>query len=189
MAKDENIGVIIAKLVIISIIASALLAVVYVPTQAQLKINSEQARTDALAEILPAAESFEAVYGEGITEDGDREVIYYRALDPSGNIVGYAFFKVQPGSQGLIEVAGGVDGQFTKVTGMDVLKHSETPGLGAKIIEPAFKDQFKDLSLSDLSLSADGGQVDAITGATISSRAVVDALSITINDIEAAEGQ
>lgn len=189
MAKDENIGVIIAKLVIISIIASALLAAVYVPTQAQLKINAEQAREEALAEIMPMADSFEPVYGEVINEEGDREVLYYRALDPSGNIVGYAFFKVQSGSQGLIEVAGGVDSQFTKVTGMDVLKHSETPGLGAKITEPEFKGQFKDLSLSDLSLKNEGGQVDAITGATISSRAVIDALSTKIDDIEVAEGQ
>jgi electron transport complex protein RnfG len=189
MAKDENIGMVIAKLVIISIIASALLAAVYVPTQEQVKANAQQARTEALAEIMPSADSFEPVHGESVNAEGEREILYYRALDSSGNIVGYAFFKVQSGSQGQIEVAGGVDSQFTKVAGMDVLQHSETPGLGAKITEPEFKSQFNGLPLDDLNLKNDGGQVDAITGATISSRAVVDALDTKIDSIEDAEEQ
>lgn len=189
MAKDENVGMIIAKLVIISIIASALLAAVYVPTQAQLKENSAQAQTAALAEIMPQAETFDPVYGDVVNQEGERNILYYRALDSSGNIVGYAFFRVHPGAQGALEVAGGVDSGFNTITGVEIMRHTETPGLGSKITEPAFKDQFKGIQLADLSLSRAGGQIDSITGATISSQAVIDALTTKIEEIETAEEQ
>ncbi|MGM0771471.1 MAG: Rnf electron transport complex subunit RnfG [Halobacteriota archaeon] len=186
--SNKDVVVIIGKLVLIAVVASALLAGTYVPTSEQLKKNYEEARTATLAELMPQAAEFEAVYGDQvINDDGDREILYYRAKDSSGNIVGYAFFRQQPGAQGMLEVAGGVDASFDEVTGMSIMSHVETPGLGSKITEPAFRDQFKNLKVSDLSLSKSGGEIDSITGATISSQAVVDALNAQIEVIEGAE--
>jgi len=64
------------------------------------------------------------------------------------------------------------------VTGIEILNHAETPGLGDKIAHPAFKDQFKlkNLDNVDWRVKKDGGQFDQITGATISPRAVVKAV-------------
>lgn len=186
---NRDFLIIVGKLVIISAVAAALLSITYIPTQAQLKDNIAKAREEKLFEVMPQATNFEPVYGDKIiNEDGDKEILYYLAKDESGNVIGYAFFKRQPGAQDIIEVAGGVTSDFSRITGMSVLSHSETPGMGAKIVEPAFKDQFKELSLNELKLSSSGGKVDSITGATISSQAVVDALSSKVESIKQLEG-
>lgn len=67
------------------------------------------------------------------------------------------------------------DGSIIDVS---VLEHKETPGLGTKMAEPTFKDQFKTKTPTSykLSVKKDGGDVDAITAATISSRAFCDAV-------------
>ncbi|MDO9518483.1 MAG: Rnf electron transport complex subunit RnfG [Methanosarcinaceae archaeon] len=186
--SNKEVIMIIAKLVIISIVASALLGITYVPTQKQVKINYELARQDALKEIMPLAVNFEAVEGGIINDEGDREIYYYRAFDASGNPVGYAFFRKQVGAQGMIEVAGGVDAKFETLTGMTVMSHSETPGLGAMIVTPDFKNKFVNIAIADLSLSSAGGKIDSITSATISSQAVVDALNAKIEEVKDAEG-
>lgn len=187
--SNKEVMIIIAKMVIISVLASALLGITYVPTQKQLKINYEEARKAALAEIMPDAIGFDPVLGDAIIDDeGTREILYYRATDASGNIVGYAFFKKQTGSQSIIEVAGGVDAKFTTLTGIEIMGHGETPGLGAKIVDPEFKDQFRNIALADLMLSNKGGAIDTITGATVSSQAVIDGLNAQIADLKKAEG-
>ncbi len=64
--------------------------------------------------------------------------------------------------------------------GLRIVFHAETPGLGAKITDDDFLNQFKGIALGDLSLTADGGEVDAISGATISSEAVTDGVYDTV---------
>ena len=186
--SNKDIVIIIGKLVLISVIASALLAVAFVPTNEQLKKNYAEARTSTLAEIMPSAAEFEAVYGDTVINDeGDKAILYYRAKDSSGNLVGYAFFRKQVGAQGLIEVAGGVDSSFNAITGIGIMSHTETPGLGSKIVDDPFKSQFTNVKVADLSLSKSGGAIDSITGATISSQAVIDALNEQVGDIKVAE--
>jgi len=64
--------------------------------------------------------------------------------------------------------------------GLKVVFHAETPGLGAKITEDDFLAQFEGMALGDLALTADGGEVDAISGATISSEAVTESVYDTV---------
>jgi electron transport complex protein RnfG len=187
--SNKDTAVVIGKLVLISIVAALLLGLTYVPTSEQLKINEANSKKEILGELIPEASgNFEEVYGDEVNEDGEPVVLYYRALDPSGNIIGYAFFQQQAGAQGPLVVAGGVDSTFSTFRGMDVLNHEETPGLGAKIVEEPFQSQFVDIPVSSLGLSSSGGTIDSITGATISSQAVIDALNTKITEIEGAEG-
>jgi electron transport complex protein RnfG len=75
------------------------------------------------------------------------------------------------------------DGSVYNIT---VLQHQETPGLGSKMDEPTFKDQFKNINPTKIILKVkkDGGQIDAITAATISSRAFCDAVQRAYNTLE-----
>ena len=175
--SGRDVAVIIGKLVLVCLVASLMLGLTYVPTQEQLEINKIEAQEEAMKEVVPSASDFEPVYrGE--------QILYYRAFDPSGNLVGYAFFSEENGYNGPVELAGGIDSSFNTITGMEVMGHSETPGLGAKITEDKFKNQFSDLAVGDLQLSQNGGSIDAITGATTSSHAVVDALNSKIDEIK-----
>lgn len=185
--KNTPINIVI-KMIVLSALAAILLAATYVPTQTQLAVLQAQQEEEALKAVLPTADHFEKVYGDELDVDGNPEVLYFRGLDASGNIVGYAFRTTQPGAQGLVEILGGVSADFSTVTGMQVMSHSETPGLGAKIIEPEFKNQFTNLAVEDLGLTKNGGKVDAISGATISSTTVVNCLQIGIDNVKAMEG-
>jgi len=93
-------------------------------------------------------------------------------------LTGVAYKVVAPdGYSGNIEIMTGIAPDGT-VSGIEILSHAETPGLGAKIVEPSFKGQFKDKSLdnADWRVKKDGGAFDQITGATISPRAIVKAV-------------
>jgi electron transport complex protein RnfG len=102
---------------------------------------------------------------------------FYRGRK-DGRVIGAAFKVTSPeGYGGDIEVMVGVlpNGM---INGIEILSHLETPGLGAKIREAKFKDRFKNRTLSNAAwaVKKDGGDIDGITGATISSRAVIKAV-------------
>ncbi len=91
-----------------------------------------------------------------------------------------------------MSAAGGFGGPVSLMVGVlndgtvyntKTLSHSETPGLGAKCTEPSFADQFRNLdpSAKKLSVKKDGGDIDAITAATITSRAYVEAVSLAVS--------
>ena len=98
-------------------------------------------------------------------------------------ITGVAFPVFGEGYGGLIHIMVGIN-LTGEISGITVLEHLETPGLGAKIEEPSFTDQFKDKSLENstlvngnLAVKKDGGDLDALTGATISPQGVAMAAS------------
>lgn len=134
----------------------------------------EQIKTEARMEILPAADAFEAV--EGV--EGAKEVYKGTA---GGETVGYTLSMVTSGYGGDVELAVGISNEGT-VTGIKIIKHTETPGLGANATLPAFQDQYKGKSVSEVievvktPPSADN-EIQAITGATITSRAVTKAVN------------
>lgn len=102
-----------------------------------------------------------------------------RTLFPAkkgGKVIAVAFASSATGYHGLIEVMVGVDMEG-KLTGVGIMTHTETPGLGAKIEQEDFRGQFKRLALTDaLNLASEGGKIDSISGATLSSRGVVAAV-------------
>ncbi|MDG6244445.1 MAG: RnfABCDGE type electron transport complex subunit G [Methanolobus sp.] len=186
-SNKETLSV-IGKLVIVAVVAAILLGITYVPTSAQIKLNEELAKQEILSDLFPEDNiDFEPVERDTLDPDGEREVIYYRVKDNTGNIIGYAFFNRYPGYGGPILVAGGTDSSFTTLKGMNILTHEETPGVGSKIEDPQFRDQFVDLPVESLALASSGGSIDAITGATVSSNAVVDALNTKIREVREEE--
>jgi len=90
------------------------------------------------------------------------------------------------GYQGQIKMLVGVTADFTRFTGMSVLEQVETPGLGAKIAEKSFELQFKNLATKPPIEYIKGkalekaNEIEAITGATISSRSVVNIINKTV---------
>jgi electron transport complex protein RnfG len=80
-----------------------------------------------------------------------------------------------------IGVMTGFDLQNDKITGIGIITHKETPGLGARATEPTFRNNFKDLSITEtIKIKGDNGVIDAISGATITSRAVCAAVEKSI---------
>ena len=145
----------------ICIIASGLLAGVNSLTKSKIISQAQAAEEASLREALPGAARFEAI------KSGD-ETIFYKAFDKDGNFLGVAFKASAKGYSSTIETISGMlkDGTLTVVK---VLSQNETPGLGTKVSEGDFLSQFtnkKDLS-----------GVEAITGATISSSAVIKSVT------------
>ena len=91
------------------------------------------------------------------------------------NITGYTFIASGNGYSGSIDMLVGINNDYT-IKDIAILSHTETPGLGSRITEEEFTGQFIGLGADEIVLSKDGGSIDAITGATISSRAIADAV-------------
>ena len=104
--------------------------------------------------------------------------------------IGYAFLATGAGYHGEISILVGLENAET-VKGIVILSQTETPGVGSRITEPDFLNQFIGVSIGDIALTQNGGLIDGLTGATISSGAVVDTVRQTAMDkvaqIEVAE--
>lgn len=107
------------------------------------------------------------------------ETSFFEAYNAEGELKGIAVkCSTDKGYSGYIEVLLGVSEEHT-IIDYKVLAHLETPGLGDKIDKPKFKEQFRGKSLAqelDWRVKKDGGFVDELTAATISSRAVTEAV-------------
>jgi len=144
-------------------LAAGSLAVVNTVTRETIAGHEKQQRAAALREVLVDADEFKNVAPDRVWEA-------FRA----GQKTGQVFLTQVQGYSGPITLMFGTDSSGA-VTGLRVLNHTETPGLGAKIAAAPFRDQFKHKRPEQLVLKKDDpakGQIDAITGATISSRAV-----------------
>ena len=106
----------------------------------------------------------------------------YRGLDANGNTAGIAMAFEANGYGGPIRMIVGVDPAARKLTQVKVLEHSETPGLGARITEPAFLRQFENKSIDDAFAAKQ--DVDAIAGATVSTIAVASTIKAALSEVE-----
>lgn len=170
----------IARLIIvlglITLVCALLLGVVNQVTEPQIKANEKATLDAAMAEIIPDA-TFEDVevpaeYQTPADKNTPAIVLAAKAVK-DGQDAGYCV-EVQPkGFGGALTVIVGVSPDGT-IAGAKVTKHAETPGLGAKAQQdPNWITQFAGMPADgSLAVSKDGGSVSAITGATITSRAV-----------------
>jgi Na+-transporting NADH:ubiquinone oxidoreductase subunit C len=112
---------------------------------------------------------------------------YYLVKDEGGKPAGYVFLRRGPGLWGEITAALGFDVQLEKLTGVDFLKQSETPGLGARIGESWFREQFRGkrgpfTTVGEGEPAAEN-QFDAVTGATLTSSFVKDLLNAAVGQV------
>lgn len=168
----------VLSLGVITVAAAAVLAWVYSITKqpiAEVELNK---KVEAIAGVVPPFDN--NPMDEAWVDTVTGLTVYPATL--AGQFVGAAVESYSPdGFSGEINVIFGFDRDGT-VTGYSVIKHSETPGLGAKM-EQWFRDPAGHRSVIGLNpakarveVSKDGGDVDGITAATISSRAFLDAL-------------
>jgi len=176
--KESTLISMVLTLLIITVVSAAALAYVYEITKEPIEKASLRKELEAIKEVVPDFDN--DPFNEGFeldAYDGSGKIQVYPAKK-SGKIVGYAVKTfTEKGFSGHIDIMVGFlpDGTIENTM---VLKHSETPGLGAKMTTDKFKNQFKGFNPAKkkLIVKKDGGDVDAITAATISSRAFCDAL-------------
>ncbi|MCX6254560.1 MAG: RnfABCDGE type electron transport complex subunit G [Bacteroidia bacterium] len=186
MAKIEStFKNMVLSLTFISLAASVCLGFVYQFTKKPIELSNLNKKLAAIKLVVPefnnnpSEEMYRLPTGEGDSLD-----IYPAKKD--NLIVGYAVNTyTKKGFSGNISLMAGFkpDGTIFNIT---VLEQKETPGLGTKMTEPQFKDQFNDKNPSNFNLKVkkDGGPVDAITAATISSRAFCDAIQRAYNTLQ-----
>lgn len=153
---------ILVKLTLIAAVAAAVLTATYGVTQEQLDKLAEAAggpdKQLLKMGIVPDATKFKSAGGE----------LCYEAYN-GGDLIGYGAMTEVQGMQDMLTLAVGVDTDFV-VTGVVVVSQKETPGIGDKIQkDEAFTAQFAGVGPDGLALSSDGGKIDAISGATVSS--------------------
>ena len=171
----------------ITLIASLCLGVVNMITVAPIAKAKEAAEKAALAQVLP---EFDAVEMSEHTAD-DLPIVAYTATKED-KVVGYAIKSVtKNGFSGMVTMMVGFDTKG-RILNVNVLEQNETPGLGAKMTEEgnpllaSIKD--KEAKKIKLQVKKDGGDVDALTAATISSRAYAEAVARAFEVFEVAAG-
>ena len=176
MPKESTLRSMVLCLFLVCLVCSALLGGVYVLTKG--KIDQEQIKktNNAIAQVSSEFDNAPSSEKMSVEIDGKDIAVYPARKD--GKTVGYAVESfTSKGFSGTINIMVGFDMEGN-IVGTSVISHSETPGLGAKMTEPAFYSQFigKNPASFKLGVRKDGGDVDAITASTITSRAYCDAV-------------
>ena len=183
-------------LTLITLVAGVALGGVYEITKDPIAKQEAQAKAEAYEQVFTDAAAFEAVEmddtltktirdqldQEGYKAQSIEEVM--RAEDQSGETLGYAFTVVtSEGYGGDIQFSMGVQNDGT-LNGISILSIGETAGLGMNADTPAFKDQFVGKQVEKLQYTKNGAtqddEINAISGATITSNAVTNAVNTAL---------
>lgn len=162
----------LVTLSIIGVISGGGLAMLSSWADPLIAANKKADTERAIFQVQPDAKNYEKVEAVGYE--------LYRVLDASGNPLGYALPWEGNGFQGKIRLMVGVTSDLMTITAIEVLEQVETPGLGTKIMEDPFRGQFSGLRADPQVDWVKGApatkenQVETITGATISSKAIVE---------------
>lgn len=177
-------------LVLVASVAAVSLGFVYKMTKgpiAQAKLEKKLSAIEKVGGEYDNAPLSEAVFFQmnenelqQVSESAEGQKIVLYPLNKEGKMSTVVIHSyTEQGYSGLIEIMVGFDLRGN-VTEIEVLAHKETPGLGSKINDPDFKDQYygKNPESHNLKVTKDDGEIDAISGATISSRAFSEAVEL-----------
>jgi len=174
-------------LTLTAVLSGVILAVLNMYTAPRIELNANKTLSEAIGYVLPGNQKCDVKVVDDVT--------FYIGKDAQGKIVGVAFVAEGDGFQSRLKILVGMDPAMTKIIKIKVLSQAETPGLGTKIeSDPTnktdalwFHKQFFDLSASNPITVVKGktadksqAQIQAITGATISSKAVTDIINAAI---------
>ncbi|MBO8473632.1 MAG: RnfABCDGE type electron transport complex subunit G [Bacteroidetes bacterium] len=165
------------SLTVICLVCSALLGGAYAITKDKIDEAEVNKQNEAIARVVP---EFDNIPSEEVFEvelEGKKYAVYPAKL--SGEVVGYAINTSATGFSGPVVIMVGITAEG-RIFNTVPVSHAETPGLGAKISEEGnpFVEQFRDMdpSATVLKVKKDGGDIDAITASTITSRAYTAAV-------------
>ena len=171
----------------VTLIASSALGVVFEFTKKAIEISNLKKQAKAIEAVLPSFEKLGDSYKVMPSDEKD-SLEFFPAYNANNELVGTAVKTyTNKGFSGHIEIMTGFTPDGT-ITGYQVLQHQETPGLGSKMNE-WFRNTNNDKQnvigknpgKDNFTVSKDGGNIDAITAATISSRAFLDAVQRAYN--------
>lgn len=175
----------VASLAVAGFLSGLIIIGIYVTTLPTITANKAQELREAVFRVLPGVSQMHKFRydGEGLVnadKGKDGEMTVYAGYDNKGRFIGYAIASEGPGFQDTVKLLFGYLPDRRKVVGMWILESRETPGLGDKIYKDAeFVANFDDLATEPKIVAVKKGhkanhnEIDAITGATISSKAVV----------------
>lgn len=172
--KTESVFLLVFILTFVCLGAGVLLSFTFNQTKDKIADAEQQAALELVKVVLPEFD------GEPIVKklmiDGEEKEFYIGSKN--GFVTGIATRSNSLGYGGTLTILVGVDTD-EKISGVALLSHQETPGLGAKAGDANFLEQFKNKTLKEkesvLTVKKDGGEIEAITAATITSRAVAKA--------------
>jgi electron transport complex protein RnfG len=156
-------------LALICTLASASLTLVYSLTKSRIMAQQDAEEQTSLKEVMPLGVNFIAI-------KSGNDIIYYKAYNKNGKFIGAAFKAQAKGYSSDIQTMVGMR-QDATITAIKILAQNETPGLGSRVTEPSFAGQFSNKNIQGLN------EVQAITGATISSKAVIDSVKKKAEEI------
>lgn len=177
--KPMGIPTIALNLMWAATFSGLILATLNLFTQPIRERNEAEFKEMARAAVLPQASRFDPIEGFAPAHQ------WFKGFDDEGEFVGYVVPVKTRGYEGHIEMMLGVDSSLA-ITEFKLVKHRETPGLGAKAVEQEFHDRFKGRKADQLEVSktAEEGKILAITGATITSKAIADAFAARLVQVE-----
>ena len=180
-------------LIVASFFFGLLIAVTNAGLSPKIEQNKINKRNRLIGALLPEARNFVALDTQIEIESGGgrkEKVEVFKAQSESGQCVGWSFNASGSGFADKIELVVAVDANFEKVAGFDVLSSSETPGFGDQIKYDYYRNQYKGAPAGELKLVSIGdptkidSQIIAISGATVSSEAVVEIVSRFVTQIK-----
>ena len=162
----------------ITLVVALALGAVNAVTAGPIAEQNAQKIKDSLENVMPGAESEQIDVPEGTTVTTETKnatsvtILSAYKMTKDGADAGYCVEVGPTGFGGAVDTMVGIDSDG-KVAGISVISaSSETPGLGARSTEPEFQAQFAGQVGTEVAVAKDGGSIDALTGATITSRAV-----------------
>ena len=161
------------------------LAIMYNFTETAISENQQKELNDAVFNVLPAVATYKEI-------KKTETITIYEGAGRENEIIGYAVVGEGNGFQGKIKLIVGIDKDLKSFLGMEILQSSETPGLGTKVGEESFKEQVKNLKLKQgipigivkNEKNKKETDIQAVTGATISSTAVVSILNEILEEMK-----
>lgn len=175
----------IVTLTVLGALAGIVLSFVFRMADPLIQINKEKELRAAIFTVLTEAKDYRALTKEYEKKD----FTIYVGLDNNSSPVGVAFKADGNGYQGNVGVMVGLGLDYKKLKGIEILDQVETPGLGDRIREESFKKQFKGVEVSPeieyikYVKPEKPNQIQAITGATISSKAVVTNINNAVKKV------
>ncbi len=174
------------KLFLITAISACVLAVINNITAPIIEENTIKKQEIAMKSVVENAVRFEKadMSALALVDLQCAVTSVFNAVDSEDRTIGYAVMVSTGGYGGEILLTVGMDVDL-KVTGVDIISHSETPGLGENCTKPQFKDQFKgkENGIEVVKNGASGNQIDAISSATITSKAVTAGVNCAITAV------